>query len=175
MATRKEIAEKKKEISAQISSLTRTLSLAVLAITWLFLSGDKDAPAVLQSIPRWQAVCIAFLCALALTLDFLQYILAYCQLENDLERAKKREARLKSAGGQAASPKSQERLGDHPYRRSKSRKFMFRAKIVVSAAAAFWLLVLLAFAVIGADRSNGNEESCIQPTVAEPPSVHEVL
>lgn len=138
MAAREQIAAKKKEISGQISNLARTLALGVLAITWLILSGAKDAPEVVKAIPKWEAMFIAALCVVALIFDMSQYIAAYYQLEADLKRASKLEANKKKGI----------ELKDHVYRRSQFRKKAFRIKVVVAGVAALWLVGVLAWAAI---------------------------
>ena len=88
MATFAEAAEKKRALSGQVSSIVRTLSLGVLAVTWLFLSGGKDAPAMVAVVPKAMMLTIAALCVLALALDLLQYMAAYRQLAADCDSAK---------------------------------------------------------------------------------------
>lgn len=134
MATRKEAADKKKELSSQISTLIRTLSLSVLAVAWLFLSGNKDAPAVVQLVPKSHMMVIGALCVLALALDLVQYIAGYLQVSRDYARAKK-------AGSNEVT-----------YSESTVRWLAFRAKIVLCMAAAVWLVVLL-FSALAASSS----------------------
>lgn len=153
MAGRAQIATKRKEASVQISNLVRPLALGVLAIAWLILSGDKDAPQVVRAIPKWEAMGIAALCIAALFLDFIQYVAAYRQLGADLERADK------------ADKRSGTKLTNHKYRQSSLRKWAFRGKAVVAGLAALWLVGVLAWAVTfgkGQPQKSSNEEG---PTI----------
>lgn len=92
MASFAEAAEKKRALSGQISSIVRTLALGVLAVTWLFLSGGKDAPAMVSLVPKAVMLIIAALCVFSLALDLLQYMAAYSQLTADCDAAKKSKA-----------------------------------------------------------------------------------
>jgi hypothetical protein len=130
MATREEAAAKLKELSSQVSTLIRTLSLGVLAIAWLFLSGGKDAPAIVVVIPKWSMLSISALCVLALGLDLLQYIVGYWNVKGDYERAK---------------------VSNEPnkivYSDSFTRDFAFWAKITVVLISTLWLLIMLTCAI----------------------------
>lgn len=128
MATFAEAATKRKELSSQISTLIRTLSLSVLAVSWIFLSGGKDASELIEMVPKSHMLWIALLCVLAIGLDLAQYIAGYDQVSKDHKRAK--------------ALQSDEVI----YLKSNARTFCFRAKILVAMVAMFWLVAMLGWA-----------------------------
>lgn len=79
MTTRAEARQRLDAISAQISTLVRTLAIGVLAIVWLVLSGDKSAAPIFLYLSVWQLVAIAILCLCSIALDLSQYLVGYSQ------------------------------------------------------------------------------------------------
>jgi hypothetical protein len=130
MATFAEAAEKKRALSGQVSSLTRTLSLGVLAVTWLFLSGSKDPPALVAVVPKWIMLIIAATCVVALALDLLQYLAAYKQVSADYVAAK--------------TSKAKEVI----YYADDVRQWAFTWKVWLAISASFALVVVLSWAAI---------------------------
>jgi len=61
--------------TSRISDQTRTISLGVLALAWLFLFGGKNAPLLEISLPIL-LICIA-LAMVSMVADYLQYVVAY--------------------------------------------------------------------------------------------------
>ena len=59
--------------SDRLSTQIRTLTLGVLALVWLFLSGGKDAPALKLKAGNKQLLAIAGLCVLTFLIDAVQY------------------------------------------------------------------------------------------------------
>jgi succinate dehydrogenase hydrophobic anchor subunit len=131
MATRDQAAEKKKELSGQISTLIRTLSLSVLAVAWLFLSGNRDATESTMVVPKWHMMVIAALCILALAFDLIQYISGYRQVSKDYEQAK-----------------SSDTPDNVIFSDSPIREFAFLAKQVLAIGATAWLVAVLFLAII---------------------------
>lgn len=147
MASRQQAADKKKDLSGQISTLIRTLSLSVLAVAWLFLSGTKDAPLIVQLVPKSQMMVIGALCVLSVGFDLVQYIAGYLQVTGDYKRAKESNS------------------NEVIYSDSLLRAFAFRAKIFLSILAAFWLVALLFWAV--ATGSKIEEKKKVDPQSCE--------
>ncbi len=130
MATREKAAEKLKELSSQISTLIRTLSLSVLAVAWLFLSGNREDLALIAIVPKQHIIFVAALCIVAVGLDLIQYIAAYRQVKKDYARAK-----------------ASENTNDVVFSESRVRTSCFVAKIVFALFAAAWLIGLLIWAI----------------------------
>ena len=121
------------ELTAQISTLIRTLSLGVLAIVWLFLSGSSDVSHLARSVSEWELIAVAFLSILAISFDLLQYVAGYMAVALACELAKQ-------------NNKKEVTYPNNRYR--KARFGFFYAKIVVAVGGALWLLVMLASAVV---------------------------
>ncbi len=63
--------------TTQISEQTRTISIGVLAIAWLFLSGGKDAPAVKVAPDVFVLLSAGALAIASLLADYFQYLCAF--------------------------------------------------------------------------------------------------
>ncbi len=117
------ITEELQFISNRISEQTRTISLSVLAITWLFLAGRNDAP-VLPSMPNKSWLFVGGSLALAaLLIDYFQYLFAY--INSDQVRRKAEKANKKKTAYNYVS-------------------FLYILRII-----AFWLKQILALAAVG--------------------------
>ena len=147
MATRKEAAEKKKELSCQISTLIRTLSLSVLAVAWLFLAGNKDVPAIVQLMPKNHTVTIAALCVLAIAFDLIQYLAGYLQVSKDYAVAKAAQSE------------------DVVYSESVVRSFAFRAKIFLCLVASAWLVAMLFWALVTIPKKPGKKDGSAETVI----------
>lgn len=77
------------ELSAQVSTIVRTVAAGVLAIVWLFLSGGSNSPPLLSAVPAWLMAFIALLAIASITLDLAQYVTAYEQVSKARTAAKK--------------------------------------------------------------------------------------
>jgi hypothetical protein len=128
MATLKEASQRLDLLSTQISTQVRTISLGVLAVTWLFISGSKDSPALLGKIPKWELVTVACLCLIALVLDMAQYCIAFYKVRKayDATRASKTDTN--------PDPKV-------TYPKDNWRNRFFYAKQVFAGGGALWLVV----------------------------------
>lgn len=93
MATLKEAAARLDVLSAQISTQARTISLGVLAVTWLFLSGSKDSPSLLGKVPQGWLLSIAEVALFALLLDMVQYFVQYERIRRRRDAALKAQAK----------------------------------------------------------------------------------
>lgn len=133
MATRKEAAEKKKELSSQISTLIRTLSLSTLAIAWLFLSGNDNAGKLAGKIGTSHLLFIAGACVVSILFDLVQYIAGYLSVAADYKKAK-------------ASSEPDKVIYSDSWR-SRLRTFSFCIKIILAGVAAIYLVILLFLAV----------------------------
>jgi hypothetical protein len=130
MATFEAASEKKRALSGQVSSITRTLSAGVLAVAWLFLSGSKDPPAMVAVVPKWIMLLIAAVCVVVLALDLIQYMAAYWQVSADYEAAKTAKAEKVT------------------YYESKLREWAFTWKVRLAIVASMALVLVLAWAAI---------------------------
>ncbi len=63
------------ELSSQISTLIRTLALGVLATSWIFLVGGRDAPELINSVPKHQVMVVAALCIMAKVPNYARCVL----------------------------------------------------------------------------------------------------
>jgi hypothetical protein len=133
MSTLEESKSKLDELSAQISTLVRTLALGVLAVAWLFLSGDSDSPPVLKAVSSRQLVFIALLSVSATALDLLQYVVAYRQVKLARRAA-------------IANAALEVRYKSSIYK--SARVVCFWGKLLAAGLAAAWLVVLVFFAVL---------------------------
>ena len=71
------VIEELQFLSNRISEQTRTISLSVLALDWLFLIGGKDAP-ILPTAPNKTLFVLSGAAVIAsLVVDYLQYIFGY--------------------------------------------------------------------------------------------------
>ncbi len=64
-------------VSNRIGEQTRTISIGVLAIAWLFLAGGKDAPAVKVMPDVFVLLSAGALSIGSLLADYFQYLCAY--------------------------------------------------------------------------------------------------
>jgi hypothetical protein len=81
--------------SDRLSTQIRALILGVLALVWLFLSGNKDVPALTLRTHTRQLLAIAGLCVLTLLIDAIQYWASYLSsnaVRREAEKQNKAEA-----------------------------------------------------------------------------------
>lgn len=153
-----EIRDDLTDVSNQISTQVRTLTLGVLAVAWLGLSGSDEVKALNLS-GDWQLAAIALLCIFTLGVDLAQYRFGYEMVLETLLGAEK--ARQKQA---AYSRKNRW------YRR---RLAAFAIKQVLAALAAIWLIAFVGTHVASSMRSKppaaATQASPAVPTGAEPP------
>lgn len=71
--------------TSRISDQTRTISLGVLALAWLFLFGKDNAPLVSISLPLLLS-CIG-LSIVSMVADYMQYVIAYFLSRKVLQQA----------------------------------------------------------------------------------------
>lgn len=118
-------------ISAQLSSIVRTISAGVLAICWLFLSKSSDVEGILSSVSETSIVIVTILALTALAFDLLQYMIAYSQ-----ERAEYDKSESSKAEG----------VTHYKYDKRRVARFVFfELKQYFAAAAALLLVFSLAF------------------------------
>lgn len=77
MATLSKIQEDLDCMSARISEITRTMSISVLALVWLFIAGGNDAPAFAQAPSQELLLIAALFVLLSLLSDYLQFVAGY--------------------------------------------------------------------------------------------------
>ncbi|HVV96492.1 MAG TPA: hypothetical protein VHC92_05085 [Rhodanobacteraceae bacterium] len=135
MTALEEISKQLDSVTDKISTQVRSVSLGVLAVAWLFLSGNKDVPdlpALSPTAKSEQFIAIAALCILALVADLAQYLCGYWNALVALEA-------IRQSGATSATY-------PNDWRR-KGRMFFFSAKSWLALIAAGWLIGLLAYAV----------------------------
>ncbi|TKB95030.1 MAG: hypothetical protein E8D41_02310 [Nitrospira sp.] len=121
-------------VTDRLSTQTRTLTLGVLSLVWLFLSGDKDAPALKLGNSREQLLAIAALCVLTLLIDAVQNLAYY--LSSDAVR-------------RAAESNSQAEAGyDETSLLRRLQQGCFWAKQIFASLATVWLLVVLVVSIL---------------------------
>lgn len=126
MSSAEGIASKLDILSTHISTQVRAISVGVLAVAWLSLSGSDDIKAFSLGDTRW-LIAIGGLCVGALCLDLLQYISGYWNLEL---------RRLKWG------------LRSWAARRLRNARFAcFYGKQICAVLAAVWLVSLIAIRV----------------------------
>lgn len=125
--------EKLDELSAQVSTIVRTVAAGVLAIVWLFLSGDSNSPPLLSAVPAWLMAVIALLAIASITFDLAQYVTAYEQVRQARTAAKK--------AGLNEVNYSDTPLKDWRYR-------FYKWKYYVAIASAVLLIVSVGWAVL---------------------------
>lgn len=120
-------------VTDRLSTQIRTLAIGVLAITWLFLAGLKDAPTLKLASSTRPLVFIGGLCIVGILTDYLQYLFGYFGTSDAMKRAE-------ASTAQAASY-----LYDDW--RWRGRNLCFNTKQIVIVGACLWLLALIAHAV----------------------------
>jgi hypothetical protein len=120
-------------VTDRISTQVRTITVGVLALVWVFLSGGKDMPAISLVTDKRFLLVIAAMCIVTLVVDLAQYQVGYW-LTNRIRKAAERVNQTEAAYDQL----------DWRYR---LRIWLFWAKQVLSLAAAFLLMIVLAYSV----------------------------
>ena len=93
MPSVEKICEDLEVLSGKIGDLTRTISLSVLALVWLFIAGGDNTP-VLASQPNMTLLLIsATFVLLSLLSDYFQFVAGYANSKEVLEVAEKTESR----------------------------------------------------------------------------------
>lgn len=87
MPSVEKICEDLEFLSGKIGDLTRTISLSVLALVWLFIAGGQNTP-VLTSSPNLGLLLLAgLLVLLSLLSDYLQFVAGYANSKEVLDVA----------------------------------------------------------------------------------------
>lgn len=115
--------------SDRLSTQIRTLTLGVLALVWLFLSGSKDVSAINLGTSNRPLLAIAGLCVLTLLIDAVQYLASYLS-SNSTRR-------------EAESKNQTEAEYDEASKLRRLQQACFWAKQISSALATIWLLLIL--------------------------------
>ena|ERR1700722_13376322 len=126
------ILERKKEVSGQVSTQTRTLALGFLAISWALLTAhDEPLHTMATHVSRYLILALAVSSVLVIASDLLQYVAATSVAQDAINRAEK------------VTPPAA--TYDNTSRAYKAQAFLYHSK--------FWLLslgaLLLLFIFIG--------------------------
>ena len=77
MASVDKIREDLDYLSGKISDLTRTISLSVLALVWLFIAGGASTPTLRVAPSHHLLLLSGFFVLLSLLTDYLQFVAGY--------------------------------------------------------------------------------------------------
>jgi hypothetical protein len=121
--------------SDRLSTQIRTLTLGVLALVWLFLSGGKDVPALKLRAGHKQLLVLAGLCVLTFLIDAVQYWASYLS-SNAVRR-------------EAESQDQTEAEYDEASFMRRLQQGSFWAKQITAVLATAWLLVILILSIAG--------------------------
>lgn len=128
-----EVRQDLHDVTDQISTQVRTITLGVLAVAWLGLSGAGKIEA-LNLGPTWQLTAIAGLCIVTLFADLVQYGAGYSLVKGTLlaaERAKQSETSYNTSDWRYAV-----------------RIRAFELKQWLAAASALWLVGLILVRIV---------------------------
>ncbi len=129
MATLQQILDRKKDVSGQVSTQTRTLALGMLAISWALLTVHDDPLRTMAlNVSRFWMLSLAVCAVLVIAFDLLQYVAA----------TKVAEKAIKAA--EAASTKTA--LFDDTTLAYKAQAFLYHAKFYVLVAGAVLLMII---------------------------------
>lgn len=135
------IAERSAQ-SATVSSQVRSISIGILALTWLFLSGTQPTISSKFASDTTQLLIIAILCLLALTFDFLQYIFALLETDSAINEAER---------GMPQEGSTDPDDGDFGYTVNDTRRIfvtaLFWMKIIQLISASCWIIILMIYRV----------------------------
>lgn len=124
-----EIQNSRDFAAVSISTQARTICLGVLALVWLLLGGTQEALSDKFHCHTNSLLAIAVVCVLALMCDFAQYIVTYIDTDRALDEAIE------------ATTLEQAQFNDGALR--KSSQTLFVLKIIATAVASFWLLIVM--------------------------------
>lgn len=119
--------------SDRLSTQIRTLTLGVLALVWLFLSGGKDVSALKLGASNEPLLAIAALCVLTLLIDAAQYWASYLS-SNAVRREAESENRSEAEYNETS-------------RLRRLQQGCFWAKQISAVLATAWLLGILVVSV----------------------------
>jgi hypothetical protein len=134
MASVEKICADLEYLSGKISDLTRTISLSVLALVWLFIAGGANAP-VLHTAPSHGLLLLSGLFVLlSLLSDYLQFVAGY--------------ANSKKVLGVAEASKDQQATYNPAAALYRLRSSLFWVKQLFAVASLVVLLVAVTAAVV---------------------------
>ena len=157
MATLQQILERKKDVSGQVSTQTRTLALGMLAISWALLTVHDDPLRTMAlSVSRFWMLSLAVCAVLVIAFDLLQYVAATTVAEK--------------ATKDAEAVPAKTALYDNTTPAYKAQAWLYHAKFYLLIAGALLLLVIF----IGLFRTPVPPQSAAAstccPTCATPPA-----
>lgn len=134
MASVDKICEDLEYLSGKISDLTRTISLSVLALVWLFIAGGANAPALRAAPSHGLLLLSGLFVLLSLLSDYLQFIAGY--------------ANSKKVLGVAEASTDQQATYDPTSALYRVRSWLFWVKQLFALASLVLLLVAVAAAIV---------------------------
>jgi hypothetical protein len=127
---RSEAADDRAFASAVLSTQTRTISLGVLALVWLLVSGTQQPLSSRFDCYSSPLLWVAFVCVIGLLLDFLQYVFMLIEADRALKSA-------------LAAKKASEAGYDEGDALRVLQTGCFWGKLLVTGFAALWLLTIM--------------------------------
>lgn len=131
MVTLQQMFDRKKEVSAQVSTQVRTAGLSFIAISWALLTAhDEPLKTMCLRINRYAELGLAFVGFLILACDLLQYVATVRFVD--------------AAIGRAEKTASQKGLYDADSRAYKANGFFYRSKFRLLIAGTLLLIGIFA-------------------------------
>lgn len=141
---RQEAADDRSNASNALSTQTRTIALGVLAVVWLLVGGTQQVLADKFSCYGTPLLWIAFVCVVALFLDFMQYV--FTLIETDIA--------VKAAWKATKAAEAGYDEGNIFRRLSTS---CFVAKLLATGLAALWVLTIMLSALSASTKPAGTQ------------------
>src|SRR4051794_15346130 len=86
MATKKDILDRKKEVTDKISTQVRTIAAGLIVFTWsVYSSTEHGMASAMKSVLTPLLLVIDLLCVFALSADFLQYMSSWLTTDKALK------------------------------------------------------------------------------------------
>jgi len=165
----KEIYDRKKETSGQVSTLTRSLALAFIGVAWTLLTvHDDPLRSMAANVSKYLVLILAATSVLVLICDLLQYVAATNVSDDALRRAEK-------------AP-DHRALYEDSSRAYKAQRCLYFAKFYILSAGALVLLVIFILLFQGTSRpptTPATRCSCeraeVEPPTAEVRKPHLII
>ncbi len=125
----KDIYDRKKETSGQVSTLTRGLALAFIGVAWTLLTvHEEPMHTMAANVSKYLVLILAAISVLVLVCDLLQYVAATNVAEDALKRAEKAE--------------DKKALYDNSSCAYKVQKYLYFSKFYILSAGSVALLII---------------------------------
>jgi hypothetical protein len=154
-----EINARVKEASGQVSTLTRSLALGFLAVSWtLFTAHDEPLHSMAANVNRYLILGLAACSVLFLACDLLHYVAITSMAEEAAERAKKVNPSTADYDVRSVAYKAQAPL--------------YHAKFWIVASGSILLLTIFVFLLMPIKTTTASAPQPTPPCVASSPKDH---